>query len=252
MKQFSILFEDECLLAIHKPSGVPSIRQTANDQGTVANFVLAYRPEQARLAVESHPAELEAGALHRLDNGTSGVLLFAKTPEAFLALKAAWKKSVRKLYRARCSAHPSPIAAPLPLPLTIDVPLARPRKSSRRVMPAVGTFSKRAISGKPLPAHTIVHAAKRHGEVWDLEVEIRTGVMHQIRCHLAHIGLPILGDEIYGEKKTAPSSSTASDSRLWLHAWRLCFLHPITGKETEIEAPLPANWNTGAGDPPKN
>jgi 23S rRNA pseudouridine1911/1915/1917 synthase len=233
-----IVHADEKVLIIDKPSGMPSV-PLARDAGSRDS-----RPTAVDLALREDPGleavgravgkPLEAGLIHRLDTGTSGLLAFARDPETYARLRALWKSSsVTKTYRALVSGEP-----PFPkIPATIDQPLGRSAKSSRRMLVALpGRESQ--LRGKPLPAHTEVLRATRIEfgaclrQLYDVEVTIRTGVMHQIRCHLSWLGWPILGDSVY---------KGDTSERLWLHAWKLRFSLE-SGTELELTAPLPKGW----------
>jgi 23S rRNA pseudouridine1911/1915/1917 synthase len=247
--QINIVYEDPELLVLNKASGTPSHPHDSNETDTAVGLALAHCPQLADIGRNA----LEPGLLHRLDTGTSGLLVFAKSQTEFERLSAAWKKrDIEKVYRAWVShsanhSRPDLIASsapqsvfPLKLPLKIDTPLAHDAKSSKRMV-AWRDSSRSAIRGKPLPAvtHLIsLHAKTQltylHPEISisDLEIRIETGVMHQIRCHLASLDYPIVGDPIY---------KGLASPRLWLHAWRLT-LPTFDGKIIALEAELPANW----------
>ena len=231
-----IVYEDKDLLVLHKISGVPSIPHGPDEIDTAANAALARLPELSLVG----SSRLEPGILHRLDTGTSGLLVFAKTQDEFDRLKTEWKEGgVRKIYRAVAKSH----EPRLPPKTTIDFPLAHDIRSAKRMIALVRNRPelKARIRGKPLAATTYLRSvelissnsdSEKPSLTADLEIEIETGVMHQIRCHLASIRWPILGDPLY---KGAPSS------RLWLHAWRLRF--PLrNGMALELEAALPFDW----------
>lgn len=216
----AILYEDSSILVLDKPSGVPSAPLRPGEAGTAVSAALAHLPELARLA--------EGGLLHRLDTGTSGALAFGKTDADIARIRALWNTPrVRKVYRAIVT--PSSKRAPMEPPLTIDRPIGHSAKSSKKmiVLP-----SQSKIRGKPQPALTRVLRATPVSAGLDLEIEIETGVMHQIRCHLSALGHPICGDLVYGG---APSE------RLWLHAWKLV-LPKEDGRSLTVEAPLPSGW----------
>ena len=183
-------------------------------------------------------ATLEPGLLHRLDQGTSGLLVFAKSQLEFERLRKEWKQQkVEKVYRTWVAISSDEIPS---LPLTLSTPLAHSGKSSKRMI-AVRPQSRSSIRGKPLPAVTHllkVHSRYSDQNCADLEIQIDTGVMHQIRCHLASVGLPILGDPIYGGKAHTDRIQT----RLWLHAWRLTL--PLqSGAILRLQSALPEGWN---------
>lgn len=222
-----VVYEDADVLVLNKQAGIPSVPFSSSETETAVGSALAHDPGLTALATTGH-GRLEPGLLHRLDTGTSGLLVFARTPSAFSSLQQAWReRRVTKIYRA--------LAGPIPrLPYgkvqTERLKLGHDAKSSKR-MRVVNSASKnpfKDIRGKPL--ETVTHLTLL--APGDFEIQIETGVMHQIRCTLAHLGSPILGDAIYGGK---PSS------RLWLHAWKLKLPLP-SGQEISLEAPLPSGW----------
>ncbi len=220
---FDILFEDEFILAMDKPSGIPSQSQAENEIRTCEALMKAQRPEDSLYL------------LHRLDNGTSGVLLFAKNGLIFNEMREKFKlKSIRKLYTAfaRKADGPWDSLQSLSLPHRISTPLAHHPKSKKRMIP-LPPDKKRQYRGKPFPAETIIHSISttqfEEQTCTQIEVEILTGVMHQIRVHLASLGYPLLGDPIYSNDKE-PSI------RLGLHARLIAF--ELRGRQYEIEAPL--------------
>ena len=223
-----VVYEDEDILVLNKLSGIPSMPHQSDETETAVGSALARFP--ALKGVGKKP--LEPGLLHRLDTGTSGLLAFAKSSDEFDRLRLSWKDgSVRKLYRAIVEIQNR---APEP-PLMITTPLGHDEKSAKR-MRALPPGENISIRGKPLPAKTrIISCRPVAGRNFDLHVEIFTGVMHQIRCHLSSMGWPVFGDPIY---------SNTTSSRLWLHHWRLSL--PLkSGRPLQIEAPLPDGWGTG-------
>jgi 23S rRNA pseudouridine1911/1915/1917 synthase len=220
-----VVYEDDDLLVLHKLTGIPSVPQDGEEGRTAVGAALAYLPSLQSIG----RGGFEPAILHRLDTGTSGLLVFAKTSAEFDRLRALWRDGhVNKTYRALTRT-----TAALPsLPLQIDYPLGHDAKSARRMV-ALLPGRAREIRGEPIPALTHLRRVREiNPGYYDLEVEIVTGVMHQIRCHLAALGLPLLGDEIY---RGVPSS------RLWLHAWRLAI--PLHGGQTlTLEAALPPQW----------
>ncbi len=233
--QVQVLHEDAELLVLDKPSGMPSVPLSAQERGTAVEAAFHHAP-----AIRgAGPLPLEGGLLHRLDTGTSGALAFAKTPEAFRRLRAAWSTHgtpIRKVYTTLVSRSPKHPEAPEPEAGTwVDFPLARLRKTSKRMAVLVPEhpFHKNELRGDPLPARSVILAARRlTAEVLEVEISIETGVMHQIRAHLAALGWPLLGDPTYGG---APAP------RLALHASQLV-LPRADGSLVTIDAPLPADW----------
>jgi 23S rRNA pseudouridine1911/1915/1917 synthase len=208
------LFEDALILAVHKPTGIPSIRLATSHHRSMEDLLLDEFSE--------NPPKI----LHRLDTGTSGVLLFAKGEDVYNEMRLKFKNhSIQKHYWAFVHAQPG-----LQLPEVIRTPLAHHPKSKKRMIPLPPGL-KRTFRGKPLPAETRIlgiHDANFEGYPCQrLEVEITTGVMHQIRVHLANRGMPILGDPLYGKKEPI---------RLGLHARSIAF--SLRGFRYHVEAPL--------------
>jgi 23S rRNA pseudouridine1911/1915/1917 synthase len=217
----TLLFEDDQILAISKKSGIPSetqFRVNETPPGTSPK-------ETAETIAAALRPELSLKLLHRLDTGTSGVLLFAKSATAFEEIRLKFKnREIRKFYRARSGFRPQTgmdHSSPVPsLPFTVDLPLAHHPKSKKRMI-VLPPGRSREYRGKPLSAISILHRARTlipidAVPVYEFEIEIKTGVMHQIRVHLAHLGFPILGDPVYG--KGLPPFP-----RLALHAERVEF-----------------------------
>lgn len=239
-----VVFENDALFVLDKPSGTPSIPQEADESETAVGAALAHFSEISEVGRMG----LEPGILHRLDTLTSGLLVFAKSETEYRRLHSLWKKgAVRKYYRALVSQKISAKKTGKALsafelsefqksqPISISLPMGHNKKSSKRMVALFPNKKNPAIRGKPLPAVTIIHSSQvRENEIFDLELEIKTGVMHQIRCHLASEGWPIVGDPIY---HGAPSS------RLWLHAWKL-EIPTESGEVLRIESKLPEGWVT--------
>lgn len=231
-----ILYEDETLLILNKTSGTASVPHLSSETDTAVNAALAHDPSLKSIGNLDEKLGLEPAILHRLDTGTSGILAFAKSQEEYLRLRPLWGSGrIRKTYRALVT--PSHLETRLPqLPHEIRISLAHDLHSTKRMI-ALSSDKKRGYRGQPLPTLTrILSATALKPDLWDLEIAIETGVMHQIRCTLSHIGFPILGDTLY---RGLPSA------RLWLHAWRLEIPRPEPEKPEKmlfIEAPLPEFW----------
>ncbi len=201
-----IVFENNDLIACNKPHGLPSGGLPKNPHAHSAS-------ESMRPYVFHEPA-YEPGLLHRLDTATSGILLFAKHKQSYEAYRSNWHTWVRKIYCARIHTMHT-------LPREITYPLGHSRKNQKKMCALVHERDQnRMRHAKIQAARTLIMQHEN-----DLEIEITTGVRHQIRCHLAAVDAPILGDTLYGG---APSS------RLHLHAWKLILLHEGLTITTEI------------------
>jgi len=224
-REFSVLFEDEFLLAIDKPAGV------AVHGGSGVSFGVIEQLRRAR------PQAKFLELVHRLDRETSGVLLLAKKRSALTALQDQFRaRDTGKTYAALVLGNwPESLRV-------IDVPLHKyllPDGERRvRTSTADDTQAKRSI--------TLVKVVQRYAGFTLLDVSIKTGRTHQIRVHLAHSGHPIVGDDKYGdfEFNKSLARGTAIPGRrydgMFLHARRLAFEHPASAERLELEAPLPA------------
>ena len=207
-----LLHVDAQLVAVDKAAGLPSHPLAPGERGTVVNALVARHPECADASADPR----EGGLVHRLDTLTSGVLLAARTPEAWKVVREAFSgREVEKRYLAV-------VTGPVADSGEIDLPL---RHRADHVEPA--------LSGGGREALTDFRVLSRAADAALLDVGIRTGVLHQIRAHLAAIGAPVLGDADYGGR---PQPGL---DRFFLHAARLGLAHPATGSRLEIAAPLP-------------
>jgi 23S rRNA pseudouridine1911/1915/1917 synthase len=211
-----VLFTDETLLILDKPAGIPSIALRHDETDTMPNFLLAHFPETT--TASSRP--LEAGVVHRLDTSTSGLLVVARTPYAYTALREAFHRhTVDKQYCALVEGQVHDKGQRESW-LTMEG-----KRGQRMREGSPGEGQRACTMYAPLesfPRHTL------------LRVTISTGVRHQIRVHLAALGHPIVGDVRYG--------SMEHDARLCLHATALAFTHPLTGKRVRFESPLPEDF----------
>ena len=212
-----LLFEDADLIAVNKPAGLPVHPLTSEEGGTLMNGLVARYPELAALGDQP----LMAGALHRIDTGTSGLVLAARTPEAFEKLRRQFvAQEVEKVYLALVEGHVA-VAGRLVHDLAHH-PTFRGKMVDARSL---------AAPDRLLHAETAYRPRELVGSYTLLEVTIRTGVTHQIRCQLALDGLPIVNDTLYGAR---PVERCA---RHFLHAYGMRFLHPASGRPVCLQAP---------------
>jgi 23S rRNA-/tRNA-specific pseudouridylate synthase len=223
-----ILFEDEHLIALNKPSGIPSntLESSSIDSPSMEELVARlYAPNPAFL-------------LHRLDVGTSGVLLFAKSEDAFEKIRDLFRlKKIKKIYWAYSEEE---LKQELPLEITHSI-AHHPKSKKRMVVIEPDKMAKRPQTfyrGNPIPAHSRILSSTPvewlGKPLFRYEVEIITGVMHQIRVHCRFVGIPLIGDLIYGTKNEDPASSFP---RLGLHAKKVEF--KLGNYLYQIEAPGP-------------
>ncbi len=212
-----ILYQDDAVLALHKPAGLVVHAGAGNRSGTLVNRLVHHF---ATLSNVGGP--LRPGIVHRLDKGTSGVLLVARTDAAHQALAAQFSgRTVEKMYLALVHGRMSAESGRVTTPIERDS-LRRTRMTTR--------------TGAGRSALTEYRVRERFDRYTLLEVRIHTGRTHQIRVHLASIGHPVVGDRLYGGQ-AAP--------RIFLHAWRIVFTSPATGERVSVEAPLPSSWKEG-------
>lgn len=206
----AIIYVDDHLVAIDKPCGMPSVAQNVLEVDTAANFLIGSFPETAALD------RLEAGFVHRLDTATSGVLLAARSSAAHSDLRAAFRRrDVVKRYCAMVdgAVHASGICRGA---------IRNKPGDPRRVEVVDAGLSETARA-----AETQYRPVARFGTHTLLEVEIHSGARHQVRAHLAALGHPITGDDLYG----------GSDAdRLMLHAAEIELAHPMSGAAIVIAA----------------
>jgi 23S rRNA pseudouridine1911/1915/1917 synthase len=214
-----IIFEDKHLLAVTKPAGIAVHPNPANwevnpetallGEPTLISMIYAARPAMAKLE--------RLGLVHRLDRDTSGLMLLAKTHEAQEVLKKGFRERLmEKTYIGAVAGIPAKKAG------LIDAPIGR-ASGFKKIK--VWEYGREAVT-----EYTVIEKGKGCAL---LSLHPMTGRTNQIRIHLEHIGHPIMGDKLYG----GPDAP-----RMLLHSLRLVFSHPITGKETRIEAPLPPDF----------
>ena len=223
-----ILFEDEALLVINKPAGMVVHPQLAEEQGTLVHALLHYYPAIAEAVYDpAHSlSRMRPGIVHRLDKDTSGVILVAKTQAALIALSEQFKtKDIKKSYT-------TVVFGQLKEAQTIRNWIIR--KAAQENLMKVSR-----IAGQGREAITHLFPEKVFAEATLLQCRIETGRTHQIRVHCKFIGHPVLGDTRYTNKAATLFSEKLGIKRQMLHAQSLTFIHPITGKEMTIAAPLP-------------
>ena len=209
-----VLYEDAEVIAVDKPGGAPGHALDPRQRGTIAGGLVARHPE---LAVVGDP--LSAGLVHRLDTATSGVLVAARTAAVHQALRESFRRhEVVKRYVAIVAGTPAPDAV-------VETALAHDPGDRRRMRAA-------RPGDRAWEARTRVCSARAYGDRSRVEVEIRTGVTHQVRVHLALLGHPILGDTLYSGASVALPAG-----RIALHASTL----ELTARGLRIAAPFPVD-----------
>ncbi|OOB92018.1 RluA family pseudouridine synthase [Rathayibacter sp. VKM Ac-2630] len=212
-----IVHDDDDIVVIDKPVGVAAHPAVGWEGPTVLGALAA-----AGFTVSTSGAAERAGIVHRLDAGTSGLMVVAKSERAYTHLKRAFHdRRVEKVYHAVVQGHPDPLVG------TIDAPLGRHPSSDWK-------FAIRA-DGKPSVTHYETIEAFPFASL--LEIHLETGRTHQIRVHMAAQRHPCVGDSMYGADPTL--SARLGLTRQWLDAVRLGFAHPGTGEWVEFQASYP-------------
>ena len=236
-----ILFEDEFIIAVQKPSGIPSHSLPSSEK---ENSTALLTEPSVESILSRTLAPKPVFLVHRLDTGTSGVLVFAKDENTFNAMRELFrKKEIKKHYLAWTpfSLEKELKLKKMKFPLFINLPLAHHPKSKKRMI-ALPEGKKISHRGKPIPAISILHDWKKvdffNHPTLEISLEIVTGVMHQIRVHLKHFGFPLIGDLIYHTPHSSenPIQTEPLTVRMGLHAKKIEF--NLNGKRYSIEAPV--------------
>lgn len=213
-----VLFEDEHLLVIDKPSGLVVHPAVGNLTGTLVNALLHHC--KGRLA--SIGGVERPGIVHRLDKDTSGCLVVAKTDPVHQALSEQFSsREIHKIYLAVVKGRPPMDSG------TIENQIARDPRNRQRMAVVLPPAGKTAITDYRVVAPSADSSL--------VECTLHTGRTHQIRVHMREIGHPILGDPIYAKNPSAAP-------RLMLHAWKLGFTHPIRQQMLDFESPIPPEF----------
>ena len=210
-----VIYEDKDIIVVNKPKGMVVHPANGNPDGTLVNAILSICKD----SLSGIGGEIRPGIVHRLDKDTSGLLIIAKNDESHIKMSEQIKnREVKKIYIALVRGNVKEKEA------TIDMPIGRSTKDRKKM----------AVTKKGKNAVTHFKVLERFNGYTLLEVRIETGRTHQIRVHLSEIGYPIVGDMVYSNGK----NPFGVEGQM-LHAQKLQFKHPITGKELLLEAPIP-------------
>jgi 23S rRNA pseudouridine1911/1915/1917 synthase len=225
---FTVVHEDPQLIVVDKPAGLVVHHGAGHRGGTLIDGLLARYPELADLAPAGAGEADRPGIVHRLDKGTSGLLVVARTPDAFVSLSRQLREhTAGRHYRALVAGTVEADAG------VVDAPIGRsPRQPTRM-----------AVTRSGRPARTAYTVVGRYREPWEatlVEATLDTGRTHQVRVHLAAIGHPVFGDERYWGATARPEAKASlAPGRLFLHACRLSLDHPDGGDRRTWESTLP-------------
>lgn len=233
IKGLSILHEDQWIIVVNKPSGMLSIGFPGSTTASAQDLLTELKQSRGKQRI---------AVVHRLDRDTSGVMMFACTAEAKKVIMDGWQKIVtERTYRCVCVRQGN--AAPLEDTGTIKAPLAY-NKNDVAFVPRPGDTKMLKDAEKAITHYKVIE----RGELYDLvECELETGRKNQIRAHMAYLGHPVIGDNVYGvtdEQDGTDSGKTAPSpiGRLALHARVLAFTHPFTGEVHRFELPEPESF----------
>jgi 23S rRNA pseudouridine1911/1915/1917 synthase len=222
--ELAIVHQDKHVLVIDKPAGLVVHPGAGNADGTLQNALLHFDPKLAQLP--------RGGIVHRIDKDTSGLLVVARTLEAHTALvRALETHDVEREYEAVCVGVMTGGG-------TVEAPIGR--HPVDRIKQAIRTDGREAVTH-----YRVIQRYRGHTHV---RLQLETGRTHQIRVHMAHIRYPLVGDRVYGGRMLLPKGATPElidalrgFGRQALHAARLAFEHPVSGKPVECTSPLPVD-----------
>lgn len=208
-----IVYQDEDVAVVNKPQGMVVHPSAGHTSGTLVNALMYHIKDLSGIN-----GVLRPGIVHRIDKDTSGLLMIAKNDQAHVALadELKDKKSLRKYWAIVHGNLPNDRGV-------IEAPIGRSEKDRK----------KQAVTAKGKPALTRFQVLERFGDYSLVELQLETGRTHQIRVHMAYIGHPVAGDEVYGPRKTLKGHGQ------FLHARTLGFTHPRTGEVLEFTAEAP-------------
>lgn len=228
--EIKILHTDDYLVIVDKPAGVLVHPTLANETNTLVDFFIDKYPDAKNL---DWPDTTRPGIVHRLDKETSGLIVMAKNPEILIKLQTQFKnREVQKTYLAL-------VLGKVEKEGKVEANIERGEAGTQKVIDVSYSFNNKPVR----PAITFYKPIKYYrydnSDLTLLEVQPKTGRMHQIRTHLKYLGFPIIGDPLYNIKPSRQISKKLDLNRQFLHAEKLEFTHPITNEKMIFESNLP-------------
>ena len=245
-----LLFEDDHLIVVHKPTGMTVHPAPGSRSGTLVNALLHHCKD----SLSGIGGVLRPGIVHRIDKDTSGILVVAKTDKAHQYLSKQFAKhTIHRRYVCFTRGAPNPREG------RIESRIARSAHDRKKMAVVRGTYGNMESSDHGRHAVTNYKYLRGYGQkpnaavgaalISQIECRLETGRTHQIRVHMAHIGCPLLGDPLYGKQRAFKTAKSEAELRLKdalenlkrqaLHAVELGFIHPATKEEMRFNAPLP-------------
>ena len=221
-----IRYEDDDMIVLSKPAGMVVHPAHGNWSGTLVHALLGHVQSLGTVQGEDRP-----GIVHRLDKGTSGLMLAAKNDHVQVALQEAIKiRAVDRRYLTLVHGYIAPDSG------IVDAPLARDQRDRKRIAVSEAPSARQAVTTFRVLER---YMAGTHDDGYTLaECKLYTGRTHQIRVHMAYIEHAVVGDQLYGSRKQRADRGLG---RQFLHSYRLALKHPVTGEEMEFFDPLPAD-----------
>jgi 23S rRNA pseudouridine1911/1915/1917 synthase len=223
---FEVVHEDADVIVVDKPAGLVVHPGAGHRTGTLVNGLLARYPELTAVGAEVGADPDRPGIVHRLDRGTSGLMVVARTADAYRSLVTQLgDRHVTRSYRALVLGEVEGESG------VVDAPIGR----------SVSSPTRMAVSRRGKEARTRYRVDQRYTEPAPttlMTATLETGRTHQIRVHLSAIGHPVVGDEVYARGRSLPGAVV---TRPFLHAYRLGFTHPATGRPDSWDSALPAD-----------
>lgn len=224
--EISVIFQNRNFIVVDKPGKVPTQPIRPGEKNTLLNAVAARFPDIKGIGEGGQMS----GVVHRLDKDTSGLLVFARNDDTYNSLRHQFRKhSIKKIYQVLVEGN-------VAKKRTIVHEMAHHYRNKKKMI--IIDSPSQSFRGKKYIAELEYRPVKHYGEYTLLEIQLKTGVMHQIRVQLAYIGHPVAGDVLYGSKNIEEKDKKTF-SRHFVHAHKLGFNDPETGKKREFSSPLP-------------